>query len=203
MDEYHFPGFRPQSDIQGKFGDPRARVIRLKRIRKKRSADVVVRHIGATTTRKCRQTTGSILRGCPDIPGGGGTESYVQEVRYRETRETALAGKQSFLHEAICLLCRPEVLSHDSQRRRKRVETGLAHGKGAGKGVPAGAVAAQSCSSTQDNRDRRNISAERAYLPNRGQRSENWIRYGRWNTGVFQGKTVIHQGTEVYAFVEL
>ncbi len=50
--EYHFPGFRPQSNIQGKFGDSRARVIPLNRIQKKRSADVVVQHIGVTTTRK-------------------------------------------------------------------------------------------------------------------------------------------------------
>src|SRR3990167_8683855 len=97
---------------------------------------------------------GSVLWVCTDIPGGGGTESQVQEVRYRETRETALAGEQYFLHEAICLLCRTEVSSHDGQRCSKRVETGLAHGKGTGKGVHAGAVAAQSCCSAQGNRDR-------------------------------------------------
>ena len=68
----------------------------------------------------------------------------MQEVRYRETGETALAGEQSFLHEAICLLCRTEVSSHDGQRCSERVETGLAHGKDTGKGVHAGAVAAQS-----------------------------------------------------------
>ena len=71
----------------------------------------------------------------------------MQEVRYCETRETAMAGEQSFLHEAICLLCRPEVPSHDGQRCSKRVETGLAYGKDAGRGVHAGAVAAQSCCS--------------------------------------------------------
>ena len=48
--------------------------------------------------------------------------------------------------------------SHDGQRCSKRVETGLAYGKGTGKGIPAGAVAAQSCCSAQGNRDRRNIS---------------------------------------------
>ena len=79
--------------------------------------------------------TGSVLWECPDIRGSGGTESQVQEVRYRETRETALAGEQSFLYETICLLCRTEVSSHDGQRCSKRVETGLAHGKGTGKGV--------------------------------------------------------------------
>lgn len=102
--------------------------------------------------------TGSFMWGCPDIPGGGGTESQVQEVRNSETGEVALAGEQSFLHEAICLLRGTEVSSHDSQGCSKRVETGLARGKGAGKGVHAGAVAAQSAGSAQGNRDRRNIS---------------------------------------------
>ena len=52
LDEYHFPGFRPQSNVQGKFGDSRARVIPLNRIQKKRPAGVAVQHIGATTTKK-------------------------------------------------------------------------------------------------------------------------------------------------------
>jgi hypothetical protein len=50
LDEYQFPGFRPQSEIQGIFGDPRARVIRLKKTQKKRFADAVARLIGDTTT---------------------------------------------------------------------------------------------------------------------------------------------------------
>jgi hypothetical protein len=53
LDEYQFPGFRPRSAIQGIFGDPRARVIRLKRTQKKRFADAVARLIADTTTRKC------------------------------------------------------------------------------------------------------------------------------------------------------
>jgi len=36
LDEYRFPGFRPRPNIQGIFGDPKARVIRLERIQKKR-----------------------------------------------------------------------------------------------------------------------------------------------------------------------
>jgi len=112
--------------------------------------------------------TGSVLWECPDIFGGGGTESQVQEVRDSETRETALAGEQSFLHEALCLLRGTKVSSHDDQGCSKRVETGLAHSKGTGKGVHAGAVAAQSGGSSQGYWDRRNISAERAYLSNSG-----------------------------------
>ncbi len=35
MDEYRFPGFRPVAKIKGKFGDPKARIITLKRRQKK------------------------------------------------------------------------------------------------------------------------------------------------------------------------
>jgi hypothetical protein len=52
LDEYQFPGFRPKAGMQGVFGDPRARVIRLERTQKKQSAAVVARHIGAITTKR-------------------------------------------------------------------------------------------------------------------------------------------------------
>lgn len=35
LDEYRFPGFRPRAAIKGIFGDPKARVIELKRRQKK------------------------------------------------------------------------------------------------------------------------------------------------------------------------
>jgi len=53
LDEYRFPGFRPRPGIQGIFGDPKARVIRLDRVQKKRHAAAVELCIGAITTRKC------------------------------------------------------------------------------------------------------------------------------------------------------
>src|ERR1700730_13370955 len=37
-DAYSFPGFRPEPTVQGVFGDPKARVIRLNRRSKKRRA---------------------------------------------------------------------------------------------------------------------------------------------------------------------
>lgn len=52
LDEYRFAGFRPRAGIQGKFGDPRARIIRLERTQKKQSVDVVGKYTGATTTRR-------------------------------------------------------------------------------------------------------------------------------------------------------
>src|SRR5262249_54581 len=41
-DAYCFPGVRPQPTVHGVFGDPKARVIKLKRRSKKRFADAVV-----------------------------------------------------------------------------------------------------------------------------------------------------------------
>jgi len=53
LDEYRFPGYSPRAGIKGIFGDPKARVIRLERIQKKRYAVVAAQHIGAITTRRC------------------------------------------------------------------------------------------------------------------------------------------------------
>ncbi len=52
LDEYRFPGYRPKATIRGVFGDPRARVIQLKKTQKKRYAVVVGRFIGVITTRR-------------------------------------------------------------------------------------------------------------------------------------------------------
>ena len=64
LDEYRFPGFRPRHDIHGIFGDPKARVIRLKRVQKKRHAAAVALYIGAITTRMCGEY-GTCLAGTP------------------------------------------------------------------------------------------------------------------------------------------
>jgi hypothetical protein len=63
------------SKIQGMFGDPKARVVRLKRTQKKQSADAVVQLIADTTTRKCNR------HGiCPaGIPG------YICKQRFGES----------------------------------------------------------------------------------------------------------------------
>jgi len=52
VDEYRFPGFRPQARIKGEFGDPKARIIRLERTQKKQSVDVVEKHTEIITTRR-------------------------------------------------------------------------------------------------------------------------------------------------------
>ena len=49
LDAYRFPGFRPKATIQGIFGDPKARVIRLERRQKKRRVAGVGLRIGVST----------------------------------------------------------------------------------------------------------------------------------------------------------
>jgi len=53
LDAYRFPGFKPQQEVVGVFGDPKARVIRLKRVGKKLVVQNAVRRIVASMTAKC------------------------------------------------------------------------------------------------------------------------------------------------------
>jgi hypothetical protein len=50
LDEYRFSGFRPLAGVKGKFGDNKARVIRLARLQKKLSAAVAGAFIRVFTT---------------------------------------------------------------------------------------------------------------------------------------------------------
>lgn len=115
--------------------------------------------------------TGFVVRGCPDIPGGGSQAGQVQTVQESETGETPMAGKQSILHKAVFILCGEEVPNHDRQGCRERTQTGLACAQGIGEGIYVGTASAQSGGSAAHNRDRRNIFAEGTYLSDRGQRS--------------------------------
>lgn len=64
LDEYQFPGFRPRSEIQGIFGDPKARVIRLERTQKKLHVVVAARYTEVITTRQ-RDGYGTCRAGMP------------------------------------------------------------------------------------------------------------------------------------------
>src|SRR5437773_11589351 len=52
-DAYCFPGFRPEPAVRGVFGDPKARVIRLKRRSKKQLVAVAVASRWAGTIARC------------------------------------------------------------------------------------------------------------------------------------------------------
>lgn len=65
LDEYRFPGFRPLAVVKGKFGDNRARIIKLIRLQKKLSAVVVERFLRVSTTEK-KDWSGIYLAATPE-----------------------------------------------------------------------------------------------------------------------------------------
>jgi len=98
--------------------------------------------------------TGFILRGCPDLSGGGGSAGIVSEVREGEAGETGLAGEQSILYKAVCLLCRSEVSHDDSAGCGEGTTAGLANRKDIGQGVYGEAASPQSCKGAWGDRGR-------------------------------------------------
>lgn len=52
LDEYRFPGFRPLATIKGKFGDKKAKIIKLVRVQKKLFVGYVARFIKTFMTVK-------------------------------------------------------------------------------------------------------------------------------------------------------
>ncbi len=127
--------------------------------------------------------TGSVLRGCADLSGGGGSACPVPEMREGETRETGLAGQQSLLYEEICLICGAEMSNGDRQGCREGTEAGLAYGQSVRQRIHGGATTTQSSSSSPCYRDRRSIVTEGSYLSDRrqrpGERTANLVRRDR------------------------
>ena len=50
QDAYRFPGFEPEPTVRGEFGDPKVRLLRLRRRQKKRLVGSAVRAIELSTT---------------------------------------------------------------------------------------------------------------------------------------------------------
>ena len=75
LDEYRYPGYRPRARIRGVFGDPRARVIGLDRVQKKRFVVVAGQSTEATTTGKCVES-----EICP-----AGTPGFIWKWKFGES----------------------------------------------------------------------------------------------------------------------
>ena len=85
---------------------------------------------------------GSVLRGCTHLPGVGDPTGLLPKVQGRETGEARLACGQSFLHQAICLLCGPSVSRLGDHGCCQGTSPGLEDGEGTGEAIHAGAVEA-------------------------------------------------------------
>jgi len=112
--------------------------------------------------------TGPILWGCSDLPGGGGPASLLPEVCSREAREAGLGFEQSFLHEAICDLCRAEVPNDDDSGCGEGAEARLAYGEGPGQRVYGETASTVSCCGSWGDRDRRDCIAQGASVSDCG-----------------------------------
>jgi hypothetical protein len=86
LDEYRFPGFRPRAEIQGVFGDPKARVIQFKRTQKN-SMRALWQGSSESLQQEGSQNTGFIMRECTYISGSGGLASIVPEMQEGEDGE--------------------------------------------------------------------------------------------------------------------
>jgi len=102
LDEYQFPGYRQRVDIQGVFGDPRARVIKLERVQKN-GFWLLWCGLAELLRQESTADMGSVMQGCPDLSGGGGSPRMLPEVWKSEARETALISQQSFFPRFSCL----------------------------------------------------------------------------------------------------
>src|ERR1700722_16477379 len=106
-DTYRFPGFRPAATVRGLFGEPKARVVSLRRDRKKRpvapagnpSAPSTTASSGASAT--CPAAT-------PACSWRSRSDAWTAAgAGRREAGETPLVGGQPLLHQTLRLLRRP------------------------------------------------------------------------------------------------
>ncbi len=86
--------------------------------------------------------SGSVLRGDAHLPGDGGPKGLLPKVQESEAGEAAVAGGQSFLHQEICLLCRPSVSGFGSDGYSQGAAPGLEDGEVSGKAIHEEAVEA-------------------------------------------------------------
>ena len=166
-DTYSFAGFRAQPTVRGIFGDPKARVITLRRRSKNdvrvlwSGPDGLVRPQGPSRAR-------SVVRGHADIPGAGGAAPRLPQLRQGEEGAARLSGGQSALHQALRLLCRATLPAGFDRGRGEGAGAGLAHGQGAGDAVHGGPARARGQARPTGDRDRRDRDPQGAYLSDRG-----------------------------------
>jgi hypothetical protein len=104
------------------------------------------------------------------LPGSGGPAGLVPELPGRETGKTLLAGRQSVLHQTLCLPGRPPLPLLDHHRCGPRTGPRLEDGQRPGKALHARATSTCGNIRSEGHRHRRVRAAQGTYLPYRGQR---------------------------------
>src|SRR5262245_6050970 len=86
--------------------------------------------------------TGPALWGHTALSGGGDPTSALPELWQGETREAGVAGRQSAVHQTLCLVRGPAVAGCPDPGGSTGTAAGLAYGQETGETVPAGTTAA-------------------------------------------------------------
>src|SRR5258706_12404354 len=116
-DTYRFPGFSPRSTLRGIFGDPKARILGLRRRGKKRFA--VPAGISSEGGTIANGVGCGIWRagGLSNLLGYRGAPNRLPAVYEGEAREAGVAWGQTVLKQTIRLLCWPARPRPDRQKR--------------------------------------------------------------------------------------
>jgi len=111
-----------------------------------------------------------VLRRHPGLPGVRAPARTLSELRYRETGEAALVGRQPLLHQALRLLRGPALSLLDHPRCGPRAAPRLEDGQGPGDGVHARATPQGGNAGPHGHRHRRDLHSQGTHLSDRRQR---------------------------------
>ncbi len=92
---------------------------------------------------KDQKSSGSVLRRYEDLSGLGNSSSVLPQVPESEAGAVRMAGGVSFLYQALCFLCGPQMSGVLDNGYCQRTAFGLEDSQIFGKAVYAGAVAAE------------------------------------------------------------
>ena len=170
-DAYRFIGFRPEPRVRGIFGDPKARIVRLLRRRKKRS----VRPVGggsltASFYDQKPVAPRSFVRRHAGLPRARGSPRVL--LALREVKPERLPGFRTFPSTPNGSRSSSAVAVEPLERSGEELAR-LEHGQGVGQAVHGRAIASPGRPPPRD-RHRRNLHRQGTQVSHRGERSGPW-----------------------------
>lgn len=122
------------------------------------------------------------------VPRVRDTTRRVRALRQREARTTRFPGRQSFLHQTLCLLRGTALPAGVDQGCRRGVQAALGDDQDPRDAVHAGATGPCRHAGTPSHRDRRNLDPQRPYLSHRRQRPDPQTSDLVWRAGSQRGE---------------
>src|SRR5919197_801018 len=131
---------------------------------------------------------GFVQRRHAGLSGIRSSAAAMPLLRPGEAREARFPCRNSVLHEAVCLVCRPALSDEHNSGRRRGAASGLARRQGTGQAVHGGPVGASRCACSQGNWHRRDIYPQGTHLSHRGERSDPAPADLVWRRGSLGGQ---------------